>query len=149
MRIVFVRGFVVWLIIVFAESLHGAARRLVLEPYVGEFRASQIAVFTGSTMILTIAWATVRWLRAGGMFQLLGVGLLWLALTLGFEFLLGRLVLGYSWERIGAEYDLPNGGLMPIGLLVLTVSPMAAARLRRLSTSWSITPSSRISRIRG
>ena len=54
-----------------------------------------------------------------------------------------------STREIGAEYDLPNGSLMPIGLLVLTASPMAAARLRCLSTSWSIAPSSGTSRIRG
>ena len=39
--------------------------------------------------------------------QSLGVGLLRLVLTLGFELLPGRLVLGYSWERIGAG-DLPR-----------------------------------------
>lgn len=133
---VFVRGFLVWLVIVFAESLHGTARRFLLEPYVGEFRASQIAVFTGAAIILAIAWAFVRWLRAGSRSQLLGVGLFWLVLTLGFEFLLGRLILGYSWERIGAEYNLLNGGLMPIGLLVLTVSPLLAAKWRGLTSAY-------------
>jgi len=69
--LVFVRGFIVWLIIILAESLHGAARRLLLEPYVGEFRAKQIAVFTGSAMILAIAFTTVRRLRAASARQLL------------------------------------------------------------------------------
>ena len=49
------------------------------------------------------------------------------------EFALGRLVLGYSWARIGAEYNLLKGGLMPIGLLVLTLSPLTAARWRGLN----------------
>ena len=65
---------------------------------------------------------SVRWVRAQGNYQLLGVGLLWLLLTLSFEFLLGRLVLGYTRSRIGAEYNLPKGGMMPIGLLLLTAS---------------------------
>ena len=129
----FVRGFTVWLIIILAESLDGAARRLLLEPRVGEFRAKQIAVFTGAAMILAIAYAAVRSLGATSARQLLGVGLLWLALTLGFEFALGRLVLGYSWARIGAEYNLLKGGLMPIGLLVLTLSPLTAASWRGLN----------------
>jgi hypothetical protein len=54
-------------------------------------------------------------------------------LTLAFEFGLGRLVLDYSWARIGAEYNLLEGGLMPIGILVLTLSPLIAARWRDLS----------------
>ena len=129
---VFTRGVIVWLVIIIAESLHGAARRLFLEPYIGEFRASQVGVLTGAAIILAVSVASVRWIGARSVQQLLGVGLLWLVLTLSFEFLLGRLVLGYSWERIGAEYNLLKGGLMAIGLLVLTISPVVAARWRGL-----------------
>jgi hypothetical protein len=125
---VFVRGIIVWLVIILAESLHGTARRFLLEPYVGEFRASQIGVFMGAAIILVISIASVRWIGASSVYQLLGVGLIWLILTLSFEFLLGRLVLGYSWERIIAEYNLRKGGLMAIGLMALMVSPVVAAR---------------------
>lgn len=129
---IFVRGLIVWLVIILAESLHGTARRFLLEPYVGEFRASQIGVFTGAAIILAITIAFVRWIGVKSASQSLGVGLLWLVLTLGFEFLLGRLVLGYSWERIGAEYNLLKSGLMTLGLMVLAVSPLVAARWRVL-----------------
>jgi len=129
---IFVRGIIVWLVIILAESLHGAARRFLLEPYIGEFRASQIGVFTGAAIIFAISLASVRWIGARSVYQSLGVGLLWLALTLGFEFLLGRLVLGYSWEHIGAEYNLLKGGLMTLGLMVLAVSPVVAAKWRVL-----------------
>jgi hypothetical protein len=49
------RALVVWLLIVAAEVVHGIARALWLEPRVGDFRARQIGVFTGSAMILAIA----------------------------------------------------------------------------------------------
>lgn len=129
---VFVRGIIVWLVIILAESLHGTARRFLLEPYVGEFRASQIGVLTGAAIILVISIASVRWIGAKSVYQLLGVGLLWLVLTFSFELLLGRLVLGYSWERIGSDYNLIKGGLMVIGLMALMVSPVIAARWRGL-----------------
>jgi hypothetical protein len=128
----FLRAFIIWLVIIFAESLHGAARVLFLEPYVGDFKARQIAVFTGSAMILAIALAAVRWLRAGGLSQLIRVGLMWLFLTLGFEISLGRFVAGYSWERIASDYKLSEGGLLPIGLLVMTVAPAVAAYVRNV-----------------
>lgn len=104
---VYLRGLAIWVVIVLAESLHGTARRLLLEPYTGDFRARQIAVFTGAAIILAIALLSVRWLRANGTFELVGVGLLWLRLTVAFELLLGRAVLKYSWERIAV-------GLQPI-----------------------------------
>ena len=126
----FIRGLVIWLVIILAESLHGVARAVLLEPYVGDFKARQIAVFTGSAMILAIAIATVRWLDAKHFYQLFGVGLLWLCLTLGFEVFLGRFVIGYSWERIASDYKVFEGGLLPIGLFFMTVAPLVAARVK-------------------
>ena len=127
---VFWRGFAVWLMIIFAEFLHGTARIMLLEPLIGDFRARQAAVFTGMLIILAISYFFVGWIRAAGSFQLLLVGLLWLVLTVAFEISLGRL-MNLSWERILSDYDLSNGGLMPIGLLFLALAPLIGAGLRK------------------
>jgi len=34
------------------------------------------------------------------------------------------------WSRIASDYDVLRGGLLPIGLLVLTAAPLIAAKLR-------------------
>src|SRR5215204_5905708 len=128
------RAFAVWLVIMAVESAHGTLRELFLAPLVGNFRARQVAVFTGSFLILGVACLCVRWIRAGSTGRLLAVGLLWLFMTLLFEFGLGLFVLGYSWERVASDYDLSRGGLMPFGLAVLTLAPLMAARLRGLDT---------------
>lgn len=124
------RGIVIWLVLICAEILHGTARNLLLAPYVGDFRARQISVFTGSITILIITIAFVRSLHASRAAQLLGIGLLWLVLTVAFEIGLGRFVFAYSWERIASDYKLLEGGLMPLGLVVLTLSPLIAGKLR-------------------
>jgi hypothetical protein len=59
----------------------------------------------------------------------LAVGVLWLGLTLAFEVLFGRFVVGALWERLAADYNLPEGGLLPFGMLILMLSPLIAARL--------------------
>jgi len=51
-------------------------------------------------------------------------------LTLVLEIGLGRLVFGFPWERILSDYDLPRGGLMPLGLLVMALAPLLVARRR-------------------
>jgi hypothetical protein len=43
-----------------AEIVHGIARTLWLAPVVGDFRARQIAVFSGSLLILLIVSVTIR-----------------------------------------------------------------------------------------
>src|SRR5215207_11551774 len=123
------RATAVWLVIMAVESAHGTLRELFLAPLVGNFRARQVAVFTGSFLILGVACLCVRWIRAGSTGRLLAVGLLWLFMTLPLEFGLGLFVLGYSWERVASDYDLSRGGLMPFGLAVLTLAPLIAARL--------------------
>jgi hypothetical protein len=132
------RAFAVWLVIVAIESAHGTLRRLLLEPMVGDFRARQMSVFTGSLLILCVAWLFVRWLGAGSTGRLLAVGLLWLCLTLLFEFGLGLYVLGYSRERMTSDYDLSRGALMPFGLVLLALAPLIAARLRGLDIVGSV-----------
>jgi hypothetical protein len=77
-----------------------------------------------------IASLFVRWLQASRFSQLLYVGLLWLLLTVVFEMVLGRLILGYSWSQIAADYNLLQGGLMPIGLVLLTLAPFISAKIR-------------------
>ena len=50
------RAFAIWLLLITAEVVHGIVRTLVLTPAVGDFRARQIGVFTGSLLILLITW---------------------------------------------------------------------------------------------
>jgi hypothetical protein len=116
-----------------AEVIHGTLRTLFLAPFVGDFRARQISVFTGSIIILTIVFFTIRWIGARGKKSLLAIGLAWLCLTLIFEISLGHFVFGFSWQRLGEDYNLSRGGLLPFGLLVLALSPVIAAR--RLTTT--------------
>ena len=40
-----------------------------------------------------------------------------------------------SWQRIASDYNLLQGGLMPIGLLFLALSPLIAAKIRGSSMS--------------
>ena len=125
-----VRSVVIWLVLIYAEILHGIARGIFLVPHVGEFRSNQIGVLTGSIIILVIAVIFVRWIGASRTSTLLTVGVLWLGLTLAFEILFGRFVIGASWERLAADYNVVEGGLLPFGMLVLLLSPLVAGRMR-------------------
>ncbi len=126
------RALLIWLLLIAAETAHGIVRTLYLVPVVGDLPARQIGVATGSILILVIVWVTLPWLGAVGRRQWFGVGALWVVLMIAFEVALGRWVIGYSWSRIGADFNLADGGLLPLGLLVLLLAPWLAARLRRL-----------------
>jgi len=129
---VYLKGFAVWLIIICTEVMHGAVRGIYLEPVVGDFRARQIAVFTGTVIIFTISLITVKWLRAVRKNQLVTVGVIWLFLTLAFEIIFGYYVIGYSRDRILSDFNLLEGGLLPLGLAAMTLSPFVAGKLRKV-----------------
>jgi hypothetical protein len=118
------------MLIILAETLHGLAREIFIAPVLGDLRARQVGVFIGCVLILLIAWPTARWVGARTTRTQLWVGAYWVALTLAFEFALGR-ALGASWERIFEDYNPARGGFMMLGMVFLFLSPMLAARLRR------------------
>jgi len=68
------RSLIVWVVIILVETIQGIARVLLLQPYVGDFRARQIGVFTGSIIIFVIAFVFVRWIDARTVSQLLSIG---------------------------------------------------------------------------
>jgi hypothetical protein len=126
------RAIVIWLLLMAAEFIHGTIRTLWLSPAIGDFRARQIGVFTGSILMLTIVFFCINWIGSEKKRELVALGILWLILTLLFEIGLGHFVFGYSWEKIWEDYDILKGGLLPFGLLLLALSPLFAAKFRRI-----------------
>jgi hypothetical protein len=126
-----VRALGAWLILITVEFIHGALRTVFLAPRVGDFRARQIGVVIGSLLIVAVACLTIRWIGAQSVRSLIHVGLLWLALTVAFELGFGHYAFGRSWDSLLSDYNVLEGGLLPFGLVVLVLSPLIAARLRK------------------
>lgn len=129
---VFFRAFAVWLILMAVETIHGVFRMLVLQPWVGDFRARQISVLTGSVLILIVTYLFIGWIRPATTKQLTITGVIWVLLTLCFEIGLGRLAFSYSWERVLSDFNLAKGGLLGGGLLIMGCAPRITASLRQV-----------------
>lgn len=125
------RALAAWLLIILAESVHGMIRQAFIAPLIGELPARQVGVLIGSVLILAIAWMCIRWIGPRSFGQQFAVGLIWVVLTALFEFGLGT-ALGYTRERMLADYKLAEGGWMGLGMLVMLFAPALAARVRGL-----------------
>ena len=125
-----VRALLVWLVLMGVEFCHGALRTLFLSPMLGDYAARQVSVLTGSILIVFIAYIFIYWIRAGSAVSQMAVGVLWLVLTIAFEAGFGHYVFKLPWEAVLEDFNLLRGCLMPLGLVVLTLSPMIATRLR-------------------
>lgn len=118
---------VAWMLMMLAETGHAAVREIWLGPMWGALRARQIGVLIGSLLVLLVAWACSRWIRAGTPRAQLTVGAAWVVLTLVFEFAVGR-AMHLSWPRLLSDYNPAQGGFMLLGLAVMFLAPRWVAR---------------------
>lgn len=123
-----VRAVLVWMLFILAESVQGALRRTLMSPGL-EMLVRQASVVVGVVLIFAITWFAMRWLRIRSNAGALAVGVFWVALTVAFEVVLGR-VMGAPWSRILGDYDLSQGSLMPLGLLAMALTPWMVRRLQ-------------------
>ncbi len=98
-----------------------------LRPLLGDLRARQVAIVSGSLLILAIAFLTRRFLRASTTGQQIAVGVFWAALMASFDILLGRFYIGYSLSRVLQDFDPSRGGFMLLGLAVMVLAPWIVA----------------------
>jgi hypothetical protein len=107
---------------------NGAMRELTYGRVVSEPVANRISVASGTTAFITYFDLLQRLRPLRSRRQALTVGGAWVALTLCFEFGLGR-ARGASWQELLGEYDLRQGRLWPLVLLTVAVGP-ELARMR-------------------
>ena len=83
------------------------------------------------TIVRIAALPFVRSNPPRGVIQALGLGVLWLVMTVTFEFSFGHWVAGHSWSRLLADYDLAAGRVWILFLLWITLLPWIAWRGHR------------------
>jgi len=96
-----------------------------------ELRAHQLSTLLG-IVLLGIYMGFVIHLRlpaSGG--QAIRVGLVWVALTVAFQFGFGRYVAGYSWARLVQDYNVFEGRVWPAILVGVGCAPYLFYRLLR------------------
>jgi hypothetical protein len=128
---ILLRSIEVWLVISVVEVMHGVARTTLLSPLVGDFRARQIGVFTGSLLILSVTFLFRHWIGGVSARERLVTGAIWVLLKIVFEIVLGRAVLDLTWDRLLSDYDVARGGLMPFGLLLMLFAPLLVSLVGR------------------
>ena len=120
-----VRAVLAWLPMVVIAVANGVLREAVLTPRLSELRAHQLSSLTLVLLFALYVWGVRPFLRLRSREQALGVGALWLFLTVLFEFGFGHWIAGHPWEKLLADYDLVAGRLWALVLLWVGLAPLA------------------------
>lgn len=119
-----------WLLILVLAMLNGIFRETMLLPNLSKPVAFFLSGLLLSFFIIIVAVALARWLELGTPARCIYVGLLWLSLTLIFEFGFGGMMQGKSWAEMLEAYTFKDGNIWPVVLMVTLFAPLVAARIR-------------------
>ena len=115
-----------WLAVPLMAVGNGALRDLVYGRKMSDTLAHSLSVLPLLPVILAWAWLLARRSPLAGHPAGLRVGLIWLLLTLMFEFGLGAL-RGLELRAMLEQYDITQGHLWPLVPITMGVSPELAA----------------------
>jgi hypothetical protein len=119
-----------WIPMVFIAILNGAFREIVFAKRHSELRAHQLSCLTGILLFWAYTWLISFQWPVQSINEAITVGLVWLTLTVAFEFTFGRYVARHSWTKLFQEYNILAGRLWILVLLTVTLLPTIVFSLR-------------------
>jgi hypothetical protein len=126
-----VRGILVWLLLLLAAVANGAIRQAWLIPWLGEHAGHIGSTLSLSVFIFGLGWLLSGWLDMASTAEAYLVGVVWLVLTIAFEFLGGHFLFGAPWAKLLADYNLAAGRIWILVLITTAVTPLIVFRLKR------------------
>ena len=115
---------------VFIAILNGIFRESVISRWLSELRAHQLSCLTGVLLFFGYTWLlSLKW-PLETTTQTLTVGVIWLLLTVAFEFSFGHYVAHHSWARLFQDYNVLAGRLWVFIPLVVALLPLIVFKMR-------------------
>jgi hypothetical protein len=99
-------------------------RNSLYKPFLNELHAHQLSTVSFMIFFGIYVWFVLKWLRLSSSQDAVLLGLIWLALTIIFEFLFGHFVMGHAWSKLFHDYNLFAGRVWILVLLWITIAPI-------------------------
>ena len=122
----------VWLVLLILAILNGAFREAVLNPVMGPQSGHLVSTLLLSSLIIGVACIAIRWIGPASSPAALQIGIMWVALTLAFEFGAGYWLFHKPMAELLYDYNLPRGRIWPLVLVTTFLSPLLAGKWQRL-----------------
>ncbi|MFN8265690.1 MAG: hypothetical protein U0T11_06440 [Chitinophagaceae bacterium] len=126
---VFTKYLLLWFPMLFIAILNGTLREFVFRKFTGELTAHQLSTITLLLFFSIYIHFVVTKIPPGSSLNALLIGLLWVVLTLLFEFGFGR-YRGNSWETLLHDYNLVKGRIWLLIPVWVAIAPYLFYKLR-------------------
>ena len=118
-----------WIPMVFIAITNGVLRQYVYGRWMKELSAHQVSSLTAVILFYLYTWILVKKWPLESSRQAVAVGIIWLCLTVAFEFLFGHYVANHPLSRLIQDYDLLSGRLWMLVLLAVAAAPYLVYKL--------------------
>jgi hypothetical protein len=125
-----IRAVVIWCGLLVIASINGIAREAVLITRLGDVAGRAVSTLALSALIVIVTWISIGWIAPQSAAQAWAVGVIWVCLTLAFEFLAGHYLFHNPWSRLLEDYNLVAGRIWILVLITTLVAPRVCADLR-------------------
>ncbi len=115
--------FAAWFVMLLVSVANGAVRDLFYGKHMSAMAAHQLSTVTGLLLLGLVIRAFVHLNPPSSDRHAILIGLLWMALTVGFEFLFFHFVAGRPWSELLANYNILAGRAWVLVLLWVAVAP--------------------------
>ena len=118
------RYFLAWFPMLALAVANGTLRQATYGKRMPELRAHQLSTLTGAAIIGLYIWFVIRAWPPGSIREAVQVGLLWLALTIAFEFFMGLVLARRPLREVLRDYNIARGRVWVFFLLWVAIAPM-------------------------
>lgn len=112
------------------ETLHGIARTLLIAPKIGNKRAKQYSIISGTLLAFAVCYIMVPWLNIHVGYQLIFIGLVLALFMALFDITLARFVVKLKWGSVINDFNPAKGNYLIFGLILLIMIPYAVMKLK-------------------
>ena len=121
-----------WFVMLLVAVANGAVRDFTYGRHMEELTAHQLSTATGVLLLGIVIRGFVRLYPPSSGREAISMGLLWMALTVAFEFLFFHYVGGHSWSELFGNYNVLKGRVWVVVLAWIAIAPYVFFRLDRL-----------------
>jgi hypothetical protein len=122
--------FLFWLPMIVLAVANGSLRQFVFLKHLSELRAYQLSTVTLTVLCAIYVGFIFAWLNIQTSRQALMIGLIWVILTIFFEFSLGRLAKK-PWAVLLQDYNITTGHIWSLFLVSLFFLPYLFYSIRK------------------
>lgn len=124
-----IKYFLYWLPMIIIAFANVTLRELWIVRYFNEFLSSQLSTITLILFCAIYIWLILPYLNLQNSGEAFLIGMIWVVLTVAFEFALGRLT-NKSWSELFQAYNILAGRIWLLFLLCLLLFPYLFSILR-------------------